>query len=102
MAYRIALVDDDRNILTSVSMVLEAEGFNVTTWYMALGPVKLPPNIVNHLNGEFAKALAIADVRKRSQDNGVDEIIGSSPQVAGNFLREEVTRWSKVLKPIPE
>ena len=32
MAYRIALVDDDRNILTSVSMVLEAEGFGVTQY----------------------------------------------------------------------
>lgn len=28
----IALVDDDRNILTSVSMALEAEGFNVKTY----------------------------------------------------------------------
>ena len=26
---KIALVDDDRNILTSVSMTLEAEGFDV-------------------------------------------------------------------------
>ena len=29
---RIALVDDDRNILTSVSMTLEAEGFDVETY----------------------------------------------------------------------
>ena len=28
----IALVDDDRNILTSVSIVLEAEGFRVNTY----------------------------------------------------------------------
>ena len=28
----IALVDDDRNILTSVSMALEAEGFSVKTY----------------------------------------------------------------------
>ena len=28
----IALVDDDRNILTSVSMALEAEGFTVRTY----------------------------------------------------------------------
>ena len=32
MAQRIALVDDDRNILTSVSMVLEAEGFAVVPY----------------------------------------------------------------------
>jgi len=32
MSQTIALVDDDRNILTSVSMTLEAEGFVVTTY----------------------------------------------------------------------
>ena len=32
MSQSIALVDDDRNILTSVSIALEAEGFNVETY----------------------------------------------------------------------
>ncbi|HEC00781.1 MAG TPA: response regulator transcription factor [Sphingomonadales bacterium] len=32
MAPKITLVDDDQNILTSVSMALEAEGFEVTTY----------------------------------------------------------------------
>ena len=32
MPQTIALVDDDRNILTSVSMTLEAEGFTVRTY----------------------------------------------------------------------
>ena len=32
MVHRIALVDDDRNILTSVSIALEAEGFGVDTY----------------------------------------------------------------------
>src|SRR5262249_107455 len=32
MAQTIALVDDDRNILTSVQITLEAEGFNVRTY----------------------------------------------------------------------
>ena len=32
MPEKIALVDDDRNILTSVSMALEAEGYSVTTY----------------------------------------------------------------------
>ncbi|HBM12270.1 MAG TPA: DNA-binding response regulator, partial [Rhodospirillaceae bacterium] len=32
MAQQIALVDDDRNILTSVSIALEAEGFAVSTY----------------------------------------------------------------------
>ena len=32
MSHTIALVDDDRNILASVSMALEAEGFTVETY----------------------------------------------------------------------
>src|SRR3546814_1462105 len=32
MASTVALVDDDRNILTSVTMALEAEGFSVHTY----------------------------------------------------------------------
>ena len=32
MSQTIALVDDDRNILTSISMALENEGFKVQTY----------------------------------------------------------------------
>lgn len=32
MGHKIALIDDDQNILTSVSMVLEEEGFQVFTY----------------------------------------------------------------------
>ena len=32
MSNRIALVDDDQNILTSIAMALEAEGFQVSTY----------------------------------------------------------------------
>ncbi len=32
MAQTIALVDDDRNILTSVTMALEAEGYHVSSY----------------------------------------------------------------------
>jgi two-component system response regulator ChvI len=45
----IALVDDDRNILTSVSIALEAEGYRIMTYSdgaSALGGFKTsPPNL---------------------------------------------------------
>lgn len=50
MKQRIALVDDDRNILTSVAMALEAEGFAVTAYSdgeTALkGLLQTPPDLV--------------------------------------------------------
>ena len=49
MNQKIALVDDDRNILTSISMALEREGFKVQTYIDAetalVGITRSPPNL---------------------------------------------------------
>ena len=44
MKHRIALVDDDKNILASVSMALEAEGFIVEAYSDAETAVAAPSN----------------------------------------------------------
>ena len=50
MTHKIALIDDDRNILTSVSMALETEGFIVKTYAdgeQGLNGIKIdPPDLV--------------------------------------------------------
>ena len=49
MATSIALVDDDENILTSVSMFLEGEGYDVRTYHEGVSALKAltknPPDI---------------------------------------------------------
>ena len=49
MTHTIALVDDDRNILTSISMALENEGFKVQTYINAesalVGVSRNPPDL---------------------------------------------------------
>ena len=49
MAQTIALVDDDRNILTSISIALEREGFNVQTYIdgeaALIGLTRNPPDL---------------------------------------------------------
>ena len=49
MSQTIALVDDDRNILTSISMALENEGFKVQTYIDAesalIGISRNPPDL---------------------------------------------------------
>ena len=49
MSHTIALVDDDRNILTSISMALENEGFKVQTYIDAenalIGITRNPPDL---------------------------------------------------------
>jgi len=61
----IALVDDDRNILTSVSMALEAEGFTVRCYSEGAEALKgLSAQPVD---------LAVLDIKK---DDEVDELLG--------------------------
>src|ERR1700735_4541821 len=94
MAQTIVLVDDDRNILTSVSMALEAEGFEVRTYSdgdeALRGLTQKPPNLavldikMPRLNGmellqklrQAGAAPQIPVIFLTSKDEEVDEIMG--------------------------
>ena len=49
MKQTIALIDDDRNILTSISIALEKEGFKVQTYIdgesALIGLTRMPPDL---------------------------------------------------------
>jgi len=90
----IVLVDDDRNILTSVSMVLEAEGFTVRTYpdgdEALRGILQQPPDLavldikMPRLNGmellqrlrQQPSTLTLPVIFLTSKDEEVDEIMG--------------------------
>ena len=91
MNQKIALVDDDQNILTSVSMALEAEGYNVDTYPdgvaalqgMGLHPVdlavldiKMPKMDGMELLGEIRKTDQMPIIFLTSKDDEVDELMG--------------------------
>ena len=60
MTTRLALVDDDQNILTSVALMLEAEGYEVDTYFdseQALSGLQRKP-----------PALAILDIKMPRMD----------------------------------
>ena len=91
MAYRIALVDDDRNILTSVSMVLESEGFQVTTYRdgvdalrgltaeppdLAVLDIKMPRMDGIELLQRLREKSGMPVIFLTSKDDEVDELLG--------------------------
>ena len=91
MSYTIALVDDDRNILTSISMALENEGFRVQTYIDAenalVGISRNPPDLavidikMPRMDGEellrrLRKKTAIPILFLTSKDEEVDELLG--------------------------
>ena len=91
MSHTIALVDDDRNILTSISMALENEGFKVQTYIDAenalVGISRNPPDLavidikMPRMNGEellkrLRKKTTIPILFLTSKDEEVDELLG--------------------------
>ncbi len=91
MTATIALVDDDRNILTSVSMALEAEGYKVRTYSdgsealrgltsqpadLAVLDIKMPRMDGMELLQRLRKQSAIPVIFLTSKDDEIDELLG--------------------------
>ena len=88
---RIALVDDDRNILTSVQMTLEAEGFEVETYNdgqaaldafskrlpdMAVFDIKMPRMDGMDLLQRVRQKTTMPVIFLTSKDDEIDEVLG--------------------------
>jgi len=91
MYQTIALVDDDQNILTSVSMALEAEGFHVRTYKdgedalrglsrqpvdLAVLDIKMPRMDGMELLQKLRKSSQMPVIFLTSKDDEVDEVLG--------------------------
>jgi tripartite-type tricarboxylate transporter receptor subunit TctC len=72
-------------------------GFDVTSWYGIFGPAALPKDIVAKLNADIAAILNAPDLKQRLDALGAEP--GSMSVDAFNkYVREEVTKWAKVVK----
>ncbi|MEY2736528.1 MAG: hypothetical protein RLZ58_1937 [Pseudomonadota bacterium] len=72
-------------------------GFAAEAYWGWLGPAGVPADIVRRMNAALATALQQAPVRERLAQMGL-QVASSSPDQFGSFLRNEVERWSKVVK----
>lgn len=99
---RIALVDDDRNILTSVSMTLEAEGFEVETYNdgqsaldafmrrmpeLAVLDIKMPRMDGMDLLQRLRQKSSVPVIFLTSKDDEIDEVLGLR-MVADDYVRK--------------
>jgi tripartite-type tricarboxylate transporter receptor subunit TctC len=73
------------------------KGFEATAWNGLAGPAKTPPEVVERLSGAVRKVLANPDMRERLKSEGSDPV-GSTPAEFAKFLRDEITKWAKVIK----
>jgi tripartite-type tricarboxylate transporter receptor subunit TctC len=72
-------------------------GFVVSGGFGLLAPVKTPREIINKLNAEALKALAMPEVRRRLETEGADPV-GNTPEEYDAYIRAEIPKWIKVVE----
>ena len=91
MVTRLALVDDDQNILTSVALMLEAEGYEVDTYFdseqalsgllrrppaLAVLDIKMPRMDGTELLSKLRQRSSVPVIFLTSKDDELDEALG--------------------------
>lgn len=72
-------------------------GYESLQWYGLLAPAGTPQDILTRLNREAVAALRLPEVMARLVNDGA-EIVASTPEEFGAFIRAETAKWAKVAK----
>ena len=74
-------------------------GFEVSTWQAVLAPAGTPREIVQRLNAEIVRAMALPEMREKFLSFGTDAITGT-PEELGRFLAAEVAKIGKIAREV--
>lgn len=72
-------------------------GLDAASWYGLVGPKNMPPALVQRMNADVNRVLAMPDVAERLKSFGAEDSGGTNQQF-GAFIASESTKWAKVVK----
>ena len=72
-------------------------GFEAVSWYALVAPAGTPPDVVDRVQKDVARALQLADTREKLAALGA-EPVGSTPAELAARMRTESARWAEVVK----
>ncbi len=73
------------------------KGFDANNWYGIVVPAKTPRPIINRLNAEVTKILAMPEIKQFLFNQGLDVAPGT-PEAFGAYIKSERAKWAKVVK----
>ena len=73
------------------------KGYEATTWFGLMAPIKTPREIVARLNAEVDKILKSPDLQTRFINDGL-EPIGGTQEEFDQFIRAEIEKYAKVIR----
>lgn len=86
-------------LLPEVPTIAESAlpGFETGTWYGVVAPAGTPRPVVEKLNREVLRILALPDVQERLAAQGL-EPAGNSPADFSVMIRSEIAKYAKIVK----
>jgi tripartite-type tricarboxylate transporter receptor subunit TctC len=96
----IAMAENKRSaLMPALPTIAESAmpGFEVGNWAGLLGPGGMDAQIVTKLHDEIISLLDTAEMKERVKTLGYD-MIASTPEQFGAQLKNDVMRWSEVVK----
>ena len=73
------------------------KGFESSTWFGLMAPIKTPREIVAKVNADGNKVLAMSDIRSRFIGEGIMPK-GGSPETFTQYIRDEIAKYANVIK----
>jgi tripartite-type tricarboxylate transporter receptor subunit TctC len=71
--------------------------FEAVTWFGFTVPTGTPHDIVDRLNTEIGKVLAMPEIKKQLALQGID-VAGGTPEQFGAYMRDEFVKWGGLVK----
>jgi tripartite-type tricarboxylate transporter receptor subunit TctC len=68
----------------------------VSVWFGLAAPAGTPRDIVDRLNVEVTKMIALPEVKQRFLAQGV-ETVGTTPAEATEYVARQKAKWAKVV-----
>ena len=72
-------------------------GYDLTNWVGMFAPADTPRPIVMRLNRDMGAILNAADLKDRFRVQGLD-LVSTTPEAFGAFIRSELAKWRRVVK----
>ena len=72
-------------------------GLDAAPFYGILGPAGMDAAVTRKLHESLVKALSSPALREKLQAAGFD-VVASTPEAYGKTIRDEIERWSKVVR----
>ena len=73
------------------------KGFQAVAWNGLTAPARTPKDVVTKINRDVLRVLQSPDLIERLKAEGSDPV-GNSPEQYSAFLREEISKWHKVIQ----